>query len=101
MVIHNLNLKGITLLPTKDDSPLLINPNAMEALPVAFKQLETIAWWNAQILELVCVPQAQKFSARRAVELGGERSRISGLAIFIQILRKFVAKAAYHFISIR
>ena len=48
MVIDNFNLKGISVLPDKTDTPLPVYPDAVPAFPVTTKSFKKIAWWNPQ-----------------------------------------------------
>lgn len=43
MVIHNLHLVRMTALPPKADAPLVVDSDAMLALPASFKELKPVA----------------------------------------------------------
>jgi hypothetical protein len=49
MVVHDLDPFGATLAPHKADTPLVIDPDAMLAGPIAAQRLQPIARWCRQI----------------------------------------------------
>jgi len=56
MIIYHLNFISVSILPTENDSPLSVNPNAVEARPIAAKSLKTITGWGTQIHQVLgCV----------------------------------------------
>jgi hypothetical protein len=42
VVIHNLHIVRLTLDPAKDDSPLVVDANAVESRPITLEQLKPI-----------------------------------------------------------
>ncbi len=42
MIIDNLDIKGVTVTPPETDPPLLVDPYAVLALPIAFQSLKLI-----------------------------------------------------------
>lgn len=59
MVIDDFNLVSVSLSPHKADTPLVIDPNAVLALPVATKRFKPVARRDGQVTEL-----------RRGIKLG-------------------------------
>jgi hypothetical protein len=51
MVIQNFNFVGIAGVPAKTNSPLIVDPDAVLALPITVELLEAIARRNPQIIE--------------------------------------------------
>jgi hypothetical protein len=51
MVINNLDVVGISRLPSEADPPLFMDPDAELSLPVAPRSFEPVAWRHSQILE--------------------------------------------------
>lgn len=49
MVVHNLNLEGIRIDPSKADAPLVVDSNAVLPLAVSNKGLKAISRNGAQI----------------------------------------------------
>ena len=54
MVVNELYVVGCPIGPAKDDAPLLVGTNAVEAPPVAPKPLEAVAWGRAKVEECPC-----------------------------------------------
>ena len=54
MVIHNLNIIGITAFPCKTYPPLLVNANAVLSRAIPTKLLELITRRNFQGFKLSC-----------------------------------------------
>jgi hypothetical protein len=46
MIVHDLNLVGTVLCPEKTDTILIIDPDAVLALPVASQCLKPITKWD-------------------------------------------------------
>jgi hypothetical protein len=46
MIVHDLNLVGTMLCPEKTDAVLIIDPDAVLALPVASQWFKPITRWN-------------------------------------------------------
>jgi len=44
MVIHNLNVVGISTTPYKADAPLIVDANAVLSFSVTFERFQSIAW---------------------------------------------------------
>ena len=72
MIIHDLNVEGVAVLPAKADPPLIIDVNAMLAGPTAFELLQTVARWNAEILELLGSIDEPQLAEHGPVQLGRE-----------------------------
>ena len=53
MVIHNFNVIGFTVTPDKTNPPLIVNPDTMLSVPISLERLETVAWRNPKILQLL------------------------------------------------
>ena len=51
MVIHDLDIMRIAVRPTKADSPLIVDPDAVLSRPIALEPLEPIAGWHAKVIE--------------------------------------------------
>jgi hypothetical protein len=49
VVVDNLDIEGVTGIPTKADAPLLINPNAVLAGTVAGKCFKAIRWRDSKV----------------------------------------------------
>jgi hypothetical protein len=51
MIIHNLDVVGISIPPFEADAPLVVNADTVLTLSVTRQFLETIRRWYAQILQ--------------------------------------------------
>ena len=52
VIIDDLDVKGVTLTPPETDPPLLVDPDAVLALAIAFQSLELIRARNRKILQV-------------------------------------------------
>jgi hypothetical protein len=51
MVINDLDVVDISLSPGEANPPLLIDPDTMLSLAIAFQSLKPVAWRDLQVLE--------------------------------------------------
>ena len=51
MIVHDLDIVDAVFPPPKADPPLVVDPDAVLALPVPPKGLEAIAWRHLQVLK--------------------------------------------------
>jgi hypothetical protein len=51
MVINDLHVVDISLSPGEANPPLVIDPDTMLFLAVAFQSLKPVAWRDLQVLE--------------------------------------------------
>jgi hypothetical protein len=51
MVINDLDVVDISLSPGEANPPLLIDPDAMLSLAIAFQSLKPVVWRDLQVLE--------------------------------------------------
>jgi hypothetical protein len=61
--IDDLDIKCVTVTPPKTDPPLLVDPNAVFAFPIAFQSRQLIRTWNGKVLEVSSRNQAAASSA--------------------------------------
>jgi len=50
MIIDDLDIKGMAILPSKADTPLIVDADAVLSSPVTAQFFETIAGWSQQII---------------------------------------------------
>jgi hypothetical protein len=43
MIVNNFHVVSISVVPMKADSPLIVDPNAVLAVPVAVKLLQSVS----------------------------------------------------------
>ena len=51
MVIHNLNVVGISTTPYKADAPLIVDANAVLSLTIPYEYFKTVAWQCSEIAQ--------------------------------------------------
>jgi hypothetical protein len=55
VVVHNFNVLRPPLRPAETDAKLIVDADAMLALPISLERLKAVAWRNAEILKHFCV----------------------------------------------
>ena len=50
LAMHKLNIEGISVMPFKTDSPLLVNSDRILPLPFTSEGMELIAWIQHQCI---------------------------------------------------
>jgi len=63
MVVHNLNVVGFPLIPTKTYSPLVIDSDAVLSLSSPAQGLQTVSRWNSEIIERLRPMEQQQLSS--------------------------------------
>ena len=61
MIIHNFNFIRIPRFPSKTQSKLHINANTMLSLTISSQGMQSVPWWNFQIMERYCAINLQQF----------------------------------------
>jgi hypothetical protein len=54
VVVHDLDVQGVSLLPTKADPPLLVHSDAVLTATLSREALQSIPGGRAQILQRLC-----------------------------------------------
>lgn len=54
MIVCYLDIMSISVQPSKADSPLVIDSDAMLSLSVARKFLKPISWGNPKVVQSLC-----------------------------------------------
>ena len=49
MVVRDVNVAGSSIPPSKDNSPLIVDSDAMETLQIATQRLQSVAGGSSQI----------------------------------------------------
>ena len=71
MVIHDLNIFGSGLGPAEADPILIVDADAVLAVPVPFQRLEAVARWGTEIPEIFRLIQLIELSVGYAPQLRG------------------------------
>jgi hypothetical protein len=93
VVIDNFYVVGISVTPVETDTPLVIDANAVLALPIPVKRFETVCRRNTQVLERNRPIQHAKSSKSRPLDILRELFRKSAVEDSLGFL---AAKRAYH-----
>jgi hypothetical protein len=93
VVINYFNVAGILTFPTKANSPLIINSNAMLSATISLQGFEPISWRSAQIVQSARLIEQEQFAPGNSLYLDRQFSRN-----FIRenSLRFRARKVAYH-----
>jgi hypothetical protein len=97
VIIHNLNLKGITIPPDETHTILIVNSNTVLPDTVSMQSFELIAWWNLQVVERPRCIQDSEFLEGSELKIGGNPTALPRLP---EPLGFFVPKTQDHPISI-
>lgn len=93
MIINDFDIVGIAIRPTKTDTPLAIDSNAVLAFPLPFEQFEPVAGRNLQILEADCRIENPQFRQCRFLDIAWE---FAGKLAIPNLFCFAVAKACDH-----
>ena len=96
VIIDNLHVKCVSTFPSKNDTPLIVDPDRMKPAPVSLEPFETIAGRCAEIPELGRVVQIQQFPPRGPTQLRRKCSCGSGAPIIEQILGQSISEGLDH-----
>jgi hypothetical protein len=62
VIVCDFDFVDIVLLPTKTNSILLIDPNAMLTFSVPTQPLQPVPWWDPQLREVLYAVQLIQFA---------------------------------------
>jgi hypothetical protein len=63
VVVHDLNVVGISITPHKTKTPLVVDSDTVLPLPLAAQGLQTVPWWRCRIAQLGSAIQLAELSA--------------------------------------
>jgi hypothetical protein len=72
VIVRNLNIEGISTLPPKADSPLIIDANAELPRPISSQFLQTIGRRHSQVIERYRAVQHAQLSQSNLLDHGGQ-----------------------------
>jgi hypothetical protein len=64
VIVHETYFMSVGTLPPKYDSPLIVDPNAVEPLQIALQRLETVAGRSFEISQIRGAIKVVKFVVR-------------------------------------
>jgi hypothetical protein len=75
VVVHDLNIEGVTIAPLEADPVLIVDANAVLPLPVALESLQPIPWEQCEIrqalsgVNLVQLPLREQCNHRHSAHI--------------------------------
>ncbi len=85
MIVDDLNVQGLSALPTKHNAPLIVYPDRMKPFLIALKRLQPIPWRNSEILQFSSVMQIEQLSSGNSAQFRRERLGGSTVPVIEQI----------------
>jgi hypothetical protein len=70
MIICNPNLNRSGIRPTKNNTPLLVYPDAVVTFQISAQGFQPISWWSLPVIETGCVMEHIKFSPSYSANAG-------------------------------
>src|SRR5882724_10541833 len=61
VIIYNFNIQGMTCIPLEADPPLLVDADAVLALPITLQRLKLVEHRDREILQIACSIQLLQF----------------------------------------
>jgi hypothetical protein len=92
MIIDDGYFAGIVTFPTENDPVLVIDADAVKALPVVLQGLQAVSWWGAQVDKSMRPGQHIQLAQGNRDDAGWISSHPRGRATMIQVFGAGVAK---------
>ncbi len=70
MIVDDLNLVSITVMPTKHNPPLIIDPNGVKPLPLPLQRFQSISRRLAKIADFRRIVQIEQLTTGRTDQIG-------------------------------
>ena len=70
MVICDTNPIRSCIRPAKNNTPLLVDPDAVITFQISAQGLQSISWWSLQVIQPSCVMDHIKFSPSCSADAG-------------------------------
>ena len=96
MVVHNLHIVDIAIMPSKTDSPLLVDTDAVLPLAISLQCFQVVAGWAVEICQHRRAVQLTQFSL-------GDSFKCAEAGYALALMKKLclpVNKALDHLISV-
>ncbi len=71
VIIRDLNLVDISSLPSKTDSVLIVDSNAVLPVPVGPQSFEAISWWNRKLSKILHAINLVKLPSGHVPQIAG------------------------------
>lgn len=69
MVVYDLNVLRVRPRPTEAHPELIVDAYTVLPGPIVFQGFQSVAWGNAQVVQLACLVQLLQFPARHDCEV--------------------------------
>lgn len=89
---------GVTPNPSKNDPPLIVDSDRMEALPTTFELLKPVAGRHRHIPQLRCVVKVEQLSPGCSTKFRRKGPRCPRVLVVEQILRQCIIEARNHIV---
>jgi len=53
MIVYDLDIIGVSLIPTEADTPLFVDPDTVLSFPISGQFLKAISWRDTKIVQLL------------------------------------------------
>lgn len=63
MIVHDFNIKNISILPAKTNPPLVIDADAVLSFTVTFQGFQPVAGRDLEVLQPLCLMQEQELAS--------------------------------------
>jgi hypothetical protein len=70
VIISDIDFHRTSARPTKNDSPLVVNPDAVKTLEFTFESFEPISGWGCQITQCFGIIQNVELSGSDSLDTG-------------------------------
>jgi len=90
MVIGDLDFKGVPLIPSEADTPLIMYPDAVLTCPITFQCFQSVARRYAQIHQFYSIFKKSQFAPCNFEQVTGE-SPFPGISAYIKRLQEGVS----------
>jgi hypothetical protein len=85
VIIDQLHCVRVAFFPPKDNSLLLVDPNAVKSCPIATQRFKPIARWRTQIHQLLSSVQDIQLDNRSALDVLGKAAHTVGAPSMIEV----------------
>ena len=96
MIIDDLDVVGLCVSPTKDDTPLSVDTDAVKPRPLTVERLEPIARRSSKITEVVSCVEGIQLSQGDGSQIAGQAKGSTGSDPVVEILCTSVAERGDH-----
>jgi len=96
MVVNHLHIQCILALPSKNNTPLVIDPQTPESGPIAFQFLQPVTRWNASHIQCRRRIDLVEQPPRLIVQFTGQFPCLPTINTVIDISSRLIGEAFQH-----